>query len=459
VRLSRSSLLAEFILFFVCTSTQFGLAGDRKLAPTPPMGWNSWDSYGRTITETQFKANVDWMAAHLKQFGWQYMVIDEGWYVVNPASDPKDYTFRMSSDGRFLPVPDRFPSAAGNAGFKAVADYVHAKGLKFGIHMLRGVPREAVAKNTPIANFNFDAQDAGDQSDACPWNAYNWGVKDSEAGQAYYDSEIRLYADWGVDFLKVDCIANNPYKSDEIRMIHEAIRKTGRPIVLSLSPGPTALDHVNEVAKYAEMWRISNDLWDHWGPWENHDWSQSLYNQFATAASWASHVSPGNWPDADMLPLGWLGPHPGEGEPRKTKFTKDEQQTLMTLWAIFRSPLIMGGDLLSMDEWTTSLLTNTEVIRVNQLSSQNRPIVTSGKLAIWHAVEQGTDAWHRDYIAVFNLSNSEQTIHYEWKDVGLAAGKYKLRDIWKRESAGTAESLTVKLASHASVLYSADAAR
>ena len=458
MRLSRFSLPAISVLLFVCIFIQFGLAGDSKIAPTPPMGWNSWDSYGRTITEAQFKANVDWMAAHLKRFGWQYMVIDEGWYVVNPASDPKGYTFRLSNDGRFLPVPDRFPSAAADSGFKPVADYVHAKGLRFGIHMLRGIPREAVAKNLPIANSSFHAQDAGDPSDACPWNAYNWGVKDSAAGQAYYDSVIRLYADWGVDFIKVDCIADHPYKPDEIRMIHDAIRKTGRPIVLSLSPGPTALDHADEVAKYAEMWRISNDLWDHWGLWEKHDWSQSLYKQFATAASWAPHVARGSWPDADMLPLGWLGPHPGEGEPRNTKFTKDEQQTLMTLWAIFRSPLIMGGDLLSMDEWTTSLLTNPEVIEVDQHSYQNRAVINTGTTAVWSATQRALD-FPPQYLAVFNIGDAEQTIHYEWKDVGLAPGKYKLRDLWKRSDAGAAESLTVKLAPHASVFYRLDRVR
>ncbi len=421
------------------------------------MGWNSWDSYGRTITEAQFKGNADRMAKNLKRFGWQYVVIDEGWYVANPASDPKDYKFLLSGDGRFIPVPARFPSAANDAGFKPIAEYVHSLGLKFGIHMIRGIPREAVAKNLPIADSTFHAQDAADQSDACPWNAYNWGVKNSAAGQAYYDSVIKLYAGWNVDFIKVDCIADHPYKPDEIRMIHDAIKKAGRHVVLSLSPGPTALDHVGEVAKYAEMWRICDDFWDHWGPWEKHDWSQSLYQQFATTAKWAPHVTPGSWPDADMLPLGHLGPHPGDGELRQTRFTKDEQRTLITLWSIFRSPLIMGGDLLSMDPWTTSLLTNPEVIAVDQHSYGNRAVVTTDKTAVWVAkrgdLELDYPPDHGSYLAVFNIADAEQTIHYEWKELGLPSASYRLRDLWGRKNLGKAQSLTVKLPPHASVLY------
>jgi len=440
-------------------------AGDASLSPTPPMGWNSWDSYGRTLTEAQLKANADWMAKHLKRFGWRYIVIDEGWYVANPESGPKEYKFLLTSDGRFIPVPARFPSAANNAGFKPIADYIHSMGLKFGIHIIRGIPREAVARGLAIADSPYHAQDAADQSDTCPWNAYNYGVKNSEAGQAYYDSIMKLYASWHVDFIKADCIADHPYKPDEIRMIAKAIRKTGRPMVLSLSPGPTALDNAGEVSKYAEMWRICDDFWDHWGPWQKHDWSQSLYQQFATTAKWALHVAPGNWPDADMLPLGQLRPHPGDGEPRATRFTKDEQRTVMTLWSIFRSPLIMGGDLPASDAWTMSLLTNPEVIAVDQHSHHNRAVLTTDTTAVWLArrgdyqVEEERGGNPNYYLAVFNIGDSEQTIRYEWRDLGLKDASYRVRNLWERKDAGSARSLTVKLRPHASVLYQLTAKR
>ena len=422
------------------------------------MGWNSWDSYGRTLTEAQFKANARWMARHLKRFGWKYVVVDEGWYISNPEGKPPDYKLLLSENGRFVPTSNRFPSAANNAGFKPLADYVHSLGLKFGLHIIRGIPREAVARNLPIADSPYRAQDAADQSDTCPWNAYNYGVKNSEAGQAYYDSIAKLYASWQVDFIKADCIADHPYKPDEIRMLASAIKKTGRPMILSLSPGPTALANADEVSKYAEMWRISDDFWDHWGPWEKHDWSQGLRAQFANAAQWAEHVAPGNWPDADMLPIGHLGPNPGEGDLRETKFTKDEQRTLLTLWSIFRSPLIMGGDLLSTDKWTESLLTNPEVIAVNQSSHDNRPVISTDTAAVWLARrgERVSDEHGRTqnyYLAVFNLGDTEQTLHYEWKDLGLKSASYKVRDLWERKNASSAPSLTVKLRPQESVLY------
>jgi alpha-galactosidase len=455
---SRFRFLAASLCLALLTSLPAN-AGDAALAPAPPMGWNSWDSYGQTISEAQFKANARWMAKHLKRFGWRYVVIDEGWYISNPESKTKDYKLLLSDDGRFIPVPARFPSAANNAGFKPLADYVHSMGLKFGLHIIRGIPRDAVAMNLPIADSPYHAQDAADQSDTCPWNAYNYGVKNSEAGQAYYDSIVKLYASWDVDFIKADCIADHPYKPDEIRMLANAIKKAGRPMVLSLSPGPTALENAGEVSKYAEMWRICDDFWDHWGPWEKHDWSQSLYQQFATTAKWAAHVAPGNWPDADMLPLGHLGPSPGDGELRETRFTKDEQRTMMTLWSIFRSPLIMGGDLPSTDEWTKSLLTNPEVIAVDQHSDENRVVVTTAATAVWLARRgsQITDERSHTqsyYLAVFNIGDSEQTIQYRWNDLGLIDASYRVRDLWKRKNAGSAPSLTVTLRPHASALYS-----
>nr|UXE44968.1 alpha-galactosidase A [uncultured bacterium] len=420
------------------------------LAPTPPMGWNSWDSYGRTINEGQLKANARWMAEHLKPFGWQYVVIDEGWYIPNPEGDAKTYKFELDANGRFVPVSNRFPSAANGAGFKPVADYIHSLGLKFGLHIIRGIPRVAVDKNLPIAGSSFRAKEAADEGDVCPWNAYNYGVKNNSAGQAYYDSIAKLYAGWGVDFIKADCIADHPYKPDEIRMLSAAIAKSGRPMVLSLSPGPTARDKGDEVAKHAEMWRISDDFWDHWGPWAGHGWSQGLLGQFATAASWASFSVPGHWPDADMLPLGGLGPHAGEGETRDTKLTRDEQRTLVTLWSMFRSPLMMGGDLLSCDEWTKSLLTNAEVIAVDQHSVDNRPVMTTATNIVWLAQTEDRSA---HYLAAFNISDSEQAVSYQWQDFGLRAKRYQVRDLWETKELGVAQSFTVKIPPHASVLY------
>ncbi|HWR14493.1 MAG TPA: glycoside hydrolase family 27 protein [Terriglobales bacterium] len=445
----RSAVFSAFILVCIsaCAFAQTGIA------PTPPMGWNSWDSFGRTITESEVRATAEVMAKELKRYGWQDVVIDEGWYIPNPKDDPKQYRFNLTEDGRFVPDPVRFPSSADGKGFKPLADYVHSLGLKLGIHILRGVPKQAADKNLPIAGSKLAAGDAADRQDLCPWNAYNYGAKDNEAGQAYYDSIFKLYASWDVDFVKVDCIADHPYKPAEIRMISEAIRKSGRPMVLSLSPGPTAIEHADEVAKYAQMWRTCDDFWDHWGKWQGHEWSQSLFDQFETAAKWAPHINTGRWPDSDMLPLGWLGPSPGAGEPRKSRFTQDEQRTMMTLWSVSRSPLMMGGNLLELDDWTRSLLTNAEVMGVDQRSQENRQALRDGDLVVWTARPVNGKGY---YVAVFNIGDKELAVDRAWKDAGLPDGNYRVRDLWEKRNLGKTKKIEVKLRPHASVIWKAE---
>jgi hypothetical protein len=321
--------------------------------------------------------------------------------------------------------------------------------LKFGIHILRGIPKQAVAQDLPIEGSAYHAVDAADTSDTCPWNYDNYGIEASKpAGQAYYDSILRLYARWGVDAIKVDCIASHPYKGDEIRMIGMAIAKTGRPIALSLSPGAAPLEKTDEMKKYAQMWRISDDIWDVWH--SDVPYPQGLGDQFANVAKWAGRSEPGHWPDADMLPLGRLGPAPGWGKPRDSRLTHEEQRTLMTLWVMLPSPLMVGGDLTAADAWTTSLLTNPEVLAVDQSSTGNHPALATDKAAIWLA--QATDKGGH-YVAAFNLQDSGQTVEYSWKLIGLDRTKYAQRDLWGHKDLGIAGSLKVALPPHGSVLY------
>jgi alpha-galactosidase len=425
-------------------------AQENNIAPTPPMGWNSWDSYGLSVTESEFRANADVLAGRLKQFGWNYAIVDEGWYLSNPAAKQGQFEFTLDSNGRYTPAVNRFPCARDGSGFKPLADYIHSRGLKFGIHIIRGIPRQAVAKNLPLAGSDYHAADAADQSDACPWNADNFGIKSTPAGQAYYDSVARLYASWGVDFVKIDCIASHPYKGDEIRMFSLALQHSGRPIVLSLSPGPAPLDKLGELRRYANLWRISDDFWDHWGPWPHFEFSQGLLKQFTTAAEWAPHVEPNHWPDADMLPIGYLGPRPGAGDPRNSKLTHDEQRTTLTLWSMLRSPLIMGGNLTRLDDLTASLLTNPEVIAVDQHSSNNHAVITTATRAVWTAQPE-TGAGY--YVALFNLSDQPDTLHYKWTDIGLTAPRYSLRDLWAHQEIPVVSSLNVTLQPHAAALY------
>jgi alpha-galactosidase len=424
-------------------------SGQTRFAPTPPMGWNSWDSYGLSITEAEFQANVQSMSSGLKAHGWKYAVVDEGWYVKNPEAKPGAFQFTMSADGRFQPAVNRFPSAANNAGFKPLADYVHGLGLKFGIHIIRGIPKEAVRKDLPIAGSAFHTAEAADTYDTCPWNADNYGVKFTPAGQAYYDSIARLYAGWGIDFIKVDCIASHPYKPDEIRMLGEALRKTGRPIVLSLSPGPAPIDKVSELREFANMWRISDDVWDLWSHDPKVSFPQSLSQQFAVTANWAKYVVPEHWPDADMLAIGYLGPRPGSGPPRQTRFTHEEQRTLLTLWSIFRSPLFMGGNLTKLDDWTRSLLTNDEVIAVNQRSNSGHEVSRDTKRTVWVAKDEASRG---AYVAIFNLSSAPQAIEYPLQSLGFGVS-VEIRDLWNKRDLGRADRLKAQLPPHDAALY------
>lgn len=423
------------------------------VASTPPMGWNSWDSYGETVTDSDIRVNARVMAQRLKRFGWKYVVVDMGWYVENHSAEAHSKAeFSIDDFGRYTPALNSFPSAKDGDGFKPLADYVHSLGLKFGIHILRGIPRAAVDHNLPVAGSPYHAADAAVTSDTCPWNSFNYGVNPSNpAAQAYYDSILQLYATWGVDFLKVDCIASHPYKGADIRMLAEAIRKTGRPIVLSLSPGPAPLDKADEFARYANMWRISDDIWDLWS--SSKVFPQGPGNQFARTADWEKYSGAGHWPDADMLPLGQLKPQAGWGSPRATRLRRDEQRTLITLWSIFRSPLIMGGNLTMLDDWTASLLTNPEVIAVDQHSSDNRAVINTSTTAVWIArPETGKGS----YVALFNLQDTPQTLSYSWKDLGLPAAKYDIRDLWQRKNLASVSKLSANLGPHASALLRVD---
>lgn len=392
------------------------------------MGWNSWDCFGTTVTEKQTMEQADYMSEKLKAHGWQYIVVDIQWY--EPQAQGHDYRkdakLAMDEFGRLLPAPEKFPSAKDGVGFKKLADYVHSKGLKFGIHMMRGIPRQAVAQNTPIKGTNVRAKDIALTNSTCTWNPDMFGVDATKPeGQAYYDSIFEMVAAWGVDFVKIDDLSR-PYdavQKAEVEAIRKAIDKTGRRIVFSTSPGETPLSEGKHVATHANMWRISDDFWDAW---------PQLLAQFKRLHDWTPHRLPGAWPDADMLPLGTIGLG------RKTKFTPDEQTTMMSLWFIARSPLMHGGDMTRTDDFTLSLLTNAEALAVNRNSSNNRQLFRT---------DDGLVAWVADipnsaskYLAVFNTRDGQPaSIQVKLADTGLS-GKVKVRDLWKKQDIGVFEN-------------------
>jgi len=456
---SRTKFFAAFVAAMLSAAiVTHAQSPASTLAMGPPMGWNSWDAYGLTIDEADYKANAAVLAG-MKQYGWQYAVIDEGWYMADPFADSIDKRkYLWDGNGLLIPVASRFPSAAGGAGFKPLTDWVHAQGLKFGIHIVRGIPRQVVEQNLPIAGSSFHAADAADKGSPCPWDEGNWGIQDNAAGQAYYDSMLKLYAGWGLDYIKVDCISDRPYRITEIKQIAAAIRKTGRPIVLSLSPGPTAVENAGEVAQYAQLWRISDDHWDGWtfkheaGAGE---FPFGLRDAFDRLEKWAPYVKAGAWPDEDMLPLGSLTPHPGEGKPRESRETRDEQRTEFTLWAVSRSPLILGANLTKLDDFMRSLLTNREVLEVDQLAQQSHPVknLPPGfeNVRVWQADIAGAEKT-ATYLAFFNLDDKPVTLKTPWRALGFY-GSFAPRDLWEKKTLKKSETLELTLPAHGSAIY------
>ena len=410
------------------------------LAPTPPMGWNSWDSFGPTINEVQARANATIMAEKLLPHGYDVFTVDIQWYEPGASSYQYRVGVELAMDewGRLLPAPNRFPSAAGGAGFRPLADFVHGLGLKFGVHLMRGVPRLAADRNLPIAGSRHRCGDIADRVNICPWNSDNYGVDMSKPGaQAYYDSVFALLAQWQVDFVKVDDIAR-PYHRNkpEIEAVRRAIDASGRPMVLSLSPGETALDAADHVAAHANMWRISDDFWDEW---------PLLLSQFTRLANWAPHLGPGAWPDADMLPLGLLS----LGE-RRTRFTPDEQRTMMTLWAIARSPLIMGGDLRALDDATLAMLTNPAVIAVDQHSRDGRQLYRTERHVAWTARDSRSPD---SYAALFNLGEAADEVGIAFERAGFGPAA-RVTDLWQGRSLGHHQSrFSARIPGHGAGLF------
>ena len=427
-----------------------GMSRSAMLAPTPPMGWNSWDSFGTTVTEADIRAAADAMHAKLQRFGWQYITVDMEWSTTNPTPEGsgKQQKFTLDGFGRYTPAPNRFPSAAEGKGFAPLAGYVHSLGLRFGIHILQGIPREAVTRDLPIQGSAFHAAEAANTLGMCGWNPDNYDLKETPAAQAYYDSLARLYASWKVDLVKVDCITQPLYKSAELRMLHAALRKVDYPIALSLSPGEPPIEFGQEFAENAEQWRISNDVWDLWRG--TAAYPQGVGDQFARTAYWLRTQQPGHWPDADMIPLGSLRPAPGWGPPRETRLTHAEQRTLVTLWSIFQSPLIFGGNLSRLDDWTLSLLTNPEVLAVDQHATENHPVLTRPDVVVWTAMpreKKGT------LVAVFNQEDAPSTVRLPWAELQLSSAAYTSRDLWTHEDESRPRrELTVKLEAHGCAL-------
>ena len=450
-------------IFALCAFTFFPISAQNRnfktWAHTPPMGWNSYNCYGATVTESEVRANAGYMADKLIDYGWEYIVIDYCWSYPHPPNSLQNNPpqFRLKKDnapvpwlamdewGRLLPDPRKFPSAKMTGSYRELADHIHSLGLKFGIHVMRGIPRQAVWAKTPIKGTNgITADMIADTTSICPWLNQMYGVDMSRPGaQEYYNSLAELYASWGVDYIKIDDIDLNPdypYRASEAEAMHRAILNCGREIVLSLSLNmkPEHMEHVKSVSN---LWRISKDFWDDW---------DLLKNQFTLLHSWTPAREPGNWPDADMMQLGWIsrrGPH---GPERESHYTRDEQLTHMTLWCIAQSPLMMGGDMPDNSPFVEMLMTAGEVLEVNQNSENARQLYRKDEKAVWVSdIPESGDK----YVALFNLDEEVETLSVDFSELGLK-GSWMVRDLWEQKDLGPhKKSFAVEVNPHGAGLF------
>lgn len=414
------------------------------------MGWNSWDCYGASVTESEVLGNAEYMAQHLQPYGWDYVVVDIQWY--EPGATGSRYRpfvpLRMDDYGRLIPAANRFPSACDGRGFRPLSDRIHGLGLKFGIHILRGIPRQAVHAATPVlGQAGLTARDIAATNSICPWNTDMYGLDPSRPGaQAYYDSIFQLYAQWGVDFVKVDDVFSPRlygYHRSEVEMIHRAVERSGRDMVLSLSH-PSLLSEALHLQQHATMWRITGDFWDEW---------DQLRDMFDQLAAWAGFQRNGAYPDADMLPLGHIAlrsteHHVGD---RWTRFTRDEQVTMMSLWSIARSPLMVGCELRDTDDWTLKLLTNREVWEMLRNTFGNHEIARSGDGVIWMA--RHTDG-RSLYLALFNWSEGERTLRVPEGVLDPRYAVVDVLDVWTHANETRhVQDLAAPVAPHGAVVW------
>ena len=416
------------------------------------MGWNSYDAYHQYITEDQFRQCVDSLALKLKPYGYEYAVIDFRWYIRDFNQGSRDVSRDSHIDryGRAIPSPERYPSSANGQGFKAIADYVHSRGMKFGIHIMRGIPRTACEEDTPILGTGFTARDCAEPYDSCHnWNDDMWGVNHNEAGQAYYNSIFNLYAEWGVDYIKADDMMVPPYHKKEIEMMRKAIDQCGRPMVLSLSCGESQLSFAPHLVENANMFRISIDIWDKWS---------DVKRLIELAHYWSPFIGEGTWPDADMVPIGILKLNDDDftGSPgRRTRLSEDEQYTMLNIWAMMRSPIMWGGDPISSSDEDYAKMSNTEWLDVIRSSRNNRQIYQGyGRgqaYNVWFADIEGSE---EKYFALFNISDTEQEARFSFEYEYLRGESYMVRDLWQHRDLGTYSSFfATTLPAHASGLY------
>ncbi len=460
----KTKLLLSFAILILLACGNSNAPEDKEtlLAQTPPMGWNSFDSYGVYLHEEAAMANLEAFAKKLKPHGYEYFVIDAGWFgefklqegTIYPA-EKHAVKLNFNEYGLLQPSKTYFPN-----GLQPIIDRCHELGLKFGLHLMRGIPREAVHQNLPVMGTNYTAADIADTTSICSWNHQNYGVDmDKPGAQEFYNSLINQMADWGLDFLKYDDLVPFP---KEVEGVANAIAQCGRPIVYSLSPGGSVDENAINAFKRANMLRVTHDIWDE---------AKGIDQCFAAWRKWQGKEVPGFWIDMDMIPFGQLqlmSPKPegvegteskaeitkkiksgelsnfellaGKGWTRQSEFTTDQMYTFITLRALSASPLMMGGDLPTLDDFSLELITHKEVLACNQNGVMGKLIYDKDNIEIWKTPEQNNDG---GWIGIFNRNETDKEVSFSYEDLTIDTG-VSLKSIWDKKSLGEVKSIQIK---------------
>jgi hypothetical protein len=386
------------------------------LAATPQMGWSSWSFIRTNPTEADIEAQAKAMHdSGLSSHGYSYLNIDD-YYYLDPSRTVDFY-------GRWVTDLSRFPN-----GMSAVASYVHGLGEKFGMYLTPGIPVAAYNMNTPIQGTNYHAHDI--VSDISHFEAnYNFGnvmyyidyAKNPAAAQAFLNSWANLFASWGVDYIKLDGVGDGDI--GDVQHWSAALNQTGRKIHFELS---NSLPIANAAMwrQYANGWRTEGDIecYNSCPPTTLTNWS-NVAARFGDLPPWAPYAGPGGWNDPDSIEVG-----NGAG----TGLGPDERQTQLTLWAISAAPLVLGTDLTNLDGGDLSLLTNDEVIAVDQRGHPARPVDRNNQQQVWSA-PNGDGSYT---VALFNLGGGTANVTANWTDIGYA-GSASVRDLWSHTDLGT----------------------
>jgi alpha-galactosidase len=378
-----------------------------KIALTPPMGWNSWNCWGRWVNQDKVLNSAKALVGKgLSNHGWTYINIDDGW------QGP-----RGGSHNGIQPNP-KFPD------MKGLSDQIHAMGLKFGLYSTPWTLSYAgfVGSACENADGTYDWIVSGNHDKDFhiekynPKKAANGKVIQPGTPISFATNDAAQWADWGVDYLKYDWYPNDVKNAET--MSH-ALRNSGRDVVFSLS-NSAPFDHAADWARLANSWRTTGDIEDSWASVTKIGFHQE---------KWAPFAGPGHWNDPDMLVVGQVG----WGNPKPTILTHNEQYSHISLWCLLSAPLLIGCDLNKLDDFTVSLLSNDEVLAIDQdsLGKEATPVFQDNTYAVYlKPLEDGTEA-----VGLFNISTVPQKITVAWSDLKVSVPQ-KVRDLWQQKDLG-----------------------